>query len=44
MSFAVENDALKFTEVNRLLLERQSVLTDLGFNILELSQGEKKNC
>ena len=43
VSFVVENNALKFTDVSRLLFERQSVLSDLGFNVLEISQGNN-NC
>lgn len=39
MSVVVENNALKFADVRRLLFERKSVLSDLGFNILEISQG-----
>ena len=39
MSFSVDNDELNFSEVNRLITERQSVLADLDFEILELSQG-----
>ena len=44
MSFVVEDNALKFTDVSRLLFERQSVLSDLGFNILEISQGNNNSC
>ena len=41
MSFSVDSDALPFTEVSRVITDRQSVLAALEFNILELSQGTK---
>ena len=44
MSFAVENDVLNFTVVNRLVMERHNVLTDLGFEVLDLSQGKLVAC
>ena len=40
MSFSVENDELNFSTVERLITERQDVLADLNFEILELSQGK----
>ena len=39
MSFSVENDELNYSTVERLITERQSVLADLDFEILEVSQG-----
>ena len=39
-SFSVENDELNFSAVERLIIERQNVLADLDFEILELSQGK----
>lgn len=41
MTFSVDSDALNYTEVNQLMTERRSVLADLDFEVLELSQGEK---
>ena len=41
VSFSVDSDALPFTEVSRVITDRQSVLAALEFNILELSQGTK---
>lgn len=40
MSFSVDNDELNFSAVQRLITERQSVLADLDFEILDLSQGK----
>ena len=39
VSFSVDNN-LNFSMVERLITERQSVLADLDFAILELSQGK----
>ena len=40
VTFSVDEDALNFTQVNRQLVERQSVLADLDFNVLDLSRGK----
>lgn len=40
MSFSMDSDKLNFSAVQRLITERQSVLADLNFEILDLSQGK----
>ena len=39
MSFSVDNDELNFSTVEQLITDRRSVLSDLDFEVLELSQG-----
>ena len=43
MSFSVDNNELNFSMVERLITERQGVLRDLDFEILELTQGKIHN-
>lgn len=38
-SFSIEGDVQSFEEVQQLVMERRETLADLGFEILELSQG-----
>ena len=40
MFFSVDNDELNFSTVERLITDRRSVLSDLDFEVLELSQGK----
>ena len=40
VSFSVENASLSFEDVRQLVLERGDTLTQLNFQILELSQGK----
>jgi hypothetical protein len=39
VSFSVDNNELNFSAVERLITERRSVLANLDFDVLELSQG-----
>ncbi len=39
VSFSVEGDALSYENVEQLLMQRRETLAELGFEILQLSQG-----
>lgn len=40
MSFSVDNNELNFSTVERLITDRRSVLADLDFEVLEVSQSK----